>query len=532
MIERSALNRKTVVWFHPLQLYTMIMLFDDKNLMNSWIIWLILFSIPVISLLYIFAVAEKDTKGDMAMEYTFKFITLCSLFSSLFFEVVIWKIFPIYNLDSQELIYPRTYNSFFELNHTLNLPFLILSTFILIIVLLTSWYSQIDLTLYCSLILVTELCLLGAFSTTSIFIFLLLFELSALPIFILITYSGSPRRERIKASYYFMFFTLYGSISILLLILNTYSLLNIDFINNQESTNELVAWILLFIGFGVKIPLFPFHIWLPYAHVEASTSVSIVLAALMLKLGGFGLIKYMLPLFTVETHLFFRPFAIVICVIGALYGGIVAIRQIDLKRQIAFSSISHMSFATLGIFTFTEVGIKGAVYLMLSHGLTSSALFYLVGVLSERHHTRSILAFSGLFGVMPVFSFFLLIASLANVGFPGTSGFIPEFLILVAILSTIPSLLPILLLGMLAVTAATLISLLRLLFGNPKVIYTTSAWLDLTKIELFILTILSFWIIFAGFYDILPNFDYYYESEAYQVITIDGVPIDEYYLYM
>jgi NADH-quinone oxidoreductase subunit M len=247
----------------------------------------------------------------------------------------------------------------------------------------------------------------------------------------------------------------------------------------------------LFTAFAVKIPLFPVHIWLPYAHVEASTATSILLAALMLKLGGYGVLRFMLPLFNRETHLFFRPFAVLICVAGVIYGGLAALRQIDLKRQIAFSSISHMSFAMLGVFSFTEIGSKGAMYLMLSHGLTSSALFYLVGVLSERYHTRAISAYSGLFGIMPVFVTFLLFASLANIGFPGTSGFIPELYTLIAVLSMSPLLLLLTLLGMFVTTASSLVLLLRVMFGHIKTPNTFSSLSDLSRLEFVILLILS-----------------------------------------
>jgi NADH-quinone oxidoreductase subunit M len=195
----------------------------------------------------------------------------------------------------------------------------------------------------------------------------------------------------------------------------------------------------------------------------------------MLKLGGYGVLKFMLPLFSVETHLFFKPLALLICVLGTIYGGLCALRQIDMKRQIAFSSISHMSFATIGIFTFTEVGVKGSLYLMLSHGLTSAALFYLVGVLSDRYHTRSVFAFSGLLSAMPIFSFFMLVMSLANVGFPGTSGFLPELIVLVSVVSAAPLTLFLVLLGMLLTTASTLVLLLRILFGHTKIFYFKSS---------------------------------------------------------
>jgi NADH:ubiquinone oxidoreductase subunit 4 (subunit M) len=223
-------------------------------------------------------------------------------------------------------------------------------------------------------------------------------------------------------------FTLYGSISLLLLILNLYSLEQLNFLSvNSLNSRELpyISWILLFISFAVKIPLFPFHSWLPYAHLEASTASSILLAALMLKLGGYGLIQFMIPLFNVNAHLFFRPLVYFLCLLGLIYGALSSLRQIDLKRQIAFSSIAHMSLALIGIFTLSDTGIKGAVYLMISHGLGSCLLFFLIGVLSDRYHTRSILVYSGLSAVMPIFSIFVFFANFVNISFPLTSGFLP-----------------------------------------------------------------------------------------------------------
>jgi NADH-quinone oxidoreductase subunit M len=441
-----------------------------------------------------------------------KLATLLSLNISLAYGAFLWNIYPLQVIEEPleewldptlHLFYPSS--PWFELQHNLGLPFLLLSTFILLIAVLTAWYSITNPLLFTNLILVTELFLAAAFSCTNLFMFLLFFEAAALPVFILIVYCGSPRRERLKAAYYFLFFTLYGSISLLLLSLNLYSLNQLMFINNSfvDQLTTPTMWLLLFVAFAVKIPLFPFHIWLPYAHVEASTATSIVLAALMLKLGGYGVLKFMLPLFTMETHLFFRPAALLICVVGVIYGGLASLRQLDLKRQLAFSSISHMSFITAGIFTFTEAGAKGAVYLMLSHGLTSAALFYLVGVLSDRYHTRSVLIYSGLFGVMPLFAGFFILASLANVGFPGTSGFLPEFFMLTALVQAAPLTLLPMLLGMLLTTAGVLISLLRLLFGHPKVAPTGASWVDISKLEFFVLSALGFWILILGLYDIL-----------------------------
>ena len=443
--------------------------------------------------------SEEIPATNLGSSISIMLITLASLYTSLFYSALLWKIYPVYTAEGLAQ-YPA--NSWFELHHGLSLPFVLLSTSILIITLLTGWYSDVSKVLFASLILISEICLVGSFACTNLFVFLLFFEASALPIFILIVYCGSPRRERLKASYYFLFFTLYGSISLLLLLLNVYARSQVAFITSGGQ-DDYTGWVLLFIAFAVKIPLFPFHIWLPYAHVEASTPASIVLAALMLKLGGYGLIRYMLPLFSQEVHMYFRPLALFISSLGVIYGGICALRQLDLKRQIAFSSVAHMSFAAVGIFTFTEVGIKGSIYLMLSHGLTSSAMFYLVGVLSDRYHTRSSMAFGGLLGAMPLFSFFMIVASLSNVGFPGTAGFIPELLVLTGLLASVPLILFPVLLGMFLTTAGTLLALLRLLFGHIKTYYTESTFADVTKLELFVLATLSVWIVIMGLYDVL-----------------------------
>ena len=466
-----------------------------------------LFLIPFTTLLTICSISwYKKTDPEVTYKSIFgsnnsvMLISLISFYTSLLYSSWLWKVYPQFN-DEDLLVYPA--NSWFELQHNLSLPFVILSTSILIVALLTGWYSNVNKFIFASLLLVSEICLVGSFSCTNLFVFLLFFEASALPIFVLIVYCGSPRRERLKAGYYFLFFTLYGSLSLLLVIINTYATAQIAFLENYSLS--YTNWILLFIAFAVKIPLFPFHIWLPYAHVEASTPTSIILAALMLKLGGYGLIRFMLPVFNFEIHSYFKPAALFISIAGTIYGGLCALRQLDLKRQIAFSSVSHMSFAAVGIFTFTEIGIKGAIYLMLSHGLTSSALFYLIGVLSDRYHTRSSMAFGGLLGVMPLFSFFMILASLANVGFPGTSGFLPEFYILVGVISSTPTIIFPVLVGMFFTTTATILALLRILFGHVKTYYSSATFTDLNKLEFVLLANLGLWMIILGFFDILSN---------------------------
>jgi NADH-quinone oxidoreductase subunit M len=205
-------------------------------------------------------------------------------------------------------------------------------------------------------------------------------------------------------------------------------------------------------------------------------------------------------MFGLDVQQYFQPFVVFICLVGIIYGGFCALRQIDMKRQIAFSSISHMSFALLGVFTYTEIGIKGGFYLMISHGLTSAALFFLVGALSDRYHTRSVFAYSGLLAAMPIFIFFLTLVSLANVGFPGTSGFVPEFFVLVAIVSTSLYFLIPTLLGMFLTTAGGLLLVMRVAYGHLKS-YSNFNFSDLTRLETFILGSLGVLIIWLGLSD-------------------------------
>ena len=424
-----------------------------------------------------------------------KIINILSINITLSYSLYIWIKYPTLNN-----LYPS--NSWMEGYNILNMPLVILSIFILLISILTIWYMNVNINLICIIILFLEICLTGAFLCNNILIFLFLFEASSIPIYILILYCGSDRRERLKSAYYFMFFTLYGSISLLLAIINNFGVEQIELFMDINSENlTKIIWLLLFITFAVKIPLFPVHVWLPYAHVEASTATSILLAAIMLKLGGYGMIKFMIASLNININIYFRNFAIWICIIGCVYGSLVAIRQIDLKRQIAFTSIAHMSFSTIGIWTLNDTGIKGMVYLMLSHGLTSAILFYKIGIISSRYHTRSVLAISGLSASMPIFSSIFLFASMANVGFPGTSGFIPEFIIITAAIKAIPLITIFLIFGMVLTTAGSFLVLLRILFGNNKYIIN----IDITKLEMIICLIIIIPIIIIGLLDILDS---------------------------
>lgn len=287
-------------------------------------------------------------------------------------------------------------------------------------------------------ILLIELFLIISFVTTNMLIFYIFFESVLIPMFIMIGYWGS-RDRKIKAAYYFFFYTLFGSLFMLfgmLYIWNVTGSLNYIVLINQKFSiqSHMFLFILFFIPFAIKIPMFPFHIWLPEAHVEAPTIGSIILASLLLKLGSFGFLKFTIPLFWYGVS-YFSLLIDSLSILSIIYASLATIRQIDMKKIIAYSSIAHMNLIVLGLFSLNQHGIDGAIYLMIGHGIVSSALFYCVGVLYDRYHTRLLKYYGGLVILMPWFTIFFLLFTLANMSFPGTSNFVGEFVILLGVFS-------------------------------------------------------------------------------------------------
>jgi NADH-quinone oxidoreductase subunit M len=311
------------------------------------------------------------------------------------------------------------------------------------------------------------------------------------------------RERKIRAIYLFFFYTLLGSLCLLLALIYIYSrlgTLNYEYIYLAKFSfyEQCWLWFAFFLSFASKIPLFPFHIWLPEAHVEAPTVGSVLLAGILLKLGTYGLIRFNLNLFA-DASVFFSPLIFTLSILGIIYASMSALRQTDFKRIIAYSSIAHMNLVTMGIFSFNSIGIQGAIIQSISHGFVSAAMFFLIGILYQRYHTRQVLYFSGLTHVMPLYSTLFFIFTMANIALPGTSSFIGEFLVLLGIfkintLATIFATLGVILCGPYSLWVYN-----RICFGNLK-LNTTLLYKDLNKREFFILVSLLFPVLLMGLY--------------------------------
>ena len=316
----------------------------------------------------------------------------------------------------------------------ITLFFVLLSTFLTPICILASWRSiESRVKEYMITFLVLETMMVGVFASLDFVLFYLFFEGTLIPMFLLIGVWGGPRR--VYSAFKFFLFTLFGSVLLLLAILAMYFVAGTTDIPTLMATDFPVdmqywLWLGLFASFAVKVPMWPVHTWLPDAHVEAPTAGSMVLAGVLLKYGAYGFIRFSLPMLP-EASAFFTPLIFSLSVIAVIYTSLVALAQEDMKKLIAYSSVAHMGFVTIGIFSFNTQGIEGALLVMLSHGVVSAALFLCVGVIYDRCHSRDITHYGGLVHRMPVYAFVFLLFTLASVGLPGTSGFVGEFLALV-----------------------------------------------------------------------------------------------------
>ncbi len=312
-----------------------------------------------------------------------------------------------------------------------SMPFVLLTTFLMPFCILASWTSiEKRVKEYMVAFLVLETTMIGVFVAQDLVLFYLFFEAGLIPMFLIIGIWGGKRR--IYASFKFFLYTLLGSVLMLIAIMAMYwdagttdiaALLKHPFAPAMQTW----LWLAFFASFAVKMPMWPVHTWLPDAHVEAPTAGSVILAGILLKMGGYGFIRFSIPMFP-EASADFAPLVFALSVIAIIYTSLVALMQEDIKKLIAYSSVAHMGFVTMGIFTMTTQGIQGAMFQMVSHGLVSGALFLCVGVIYDRMHTREIAAYGGLVQRMPRYAVVFMVFTMANVGLPGTSGFIGEFL--------------------------------------------------------------------------------------------------------
>ncbi len=315
------------------------------------------------------------------------------------------------------------------------MPFVILTTFLMPFCIAASFNAiQKREKEYYALFLLLETLMIGVFCALDLVLFYAFFEAGLIPMFLIIGIWGGARR--IYASFKFFLYTLLGSVLMLLAIMAMYwtagtadivKLLAFKF----PSGMQYWLWLAFFASFAVKMPMWPVHTWLPDAHVEAPTAGSVILAGILLKMGGYGFLRFSIPMFP-EASLYFANFVFALSVIAIIYTSLVAMMQEDIKKLIAYSSVAHMGFVTMGLFTLNAQGVQGAVFQMVSHGLVSGALFLCVGVVYDRMHTREIAAYGGLVNRMPLYAMVFLLFTMANVGLPGTSGFVGEFLTLLA----------------------------------------------------------------------------------------------------
>jgi NADH-quinone oxidoreductase subunit M len=318
----------------------------------------------------------------------------------------------------------------------ISLPFVLLTTALMPIAIFAGWNSiNTRVKEYLAAFLILETLMIGVFVALDIVLFYLFFEGGLIPMFLIIGVWGGQRR--IYASYKFFLYTFLGSVLMLIAMITMVAIAGTSDVRELmtypfDADLQTWLWLAFFASFAVKMPMWPFHTWLPDAHVEAPTAGSVILAAVLLKMGGYGFLRFSLPMFPDASQLF-APMMFVLSAIAIVYTSLVALRQEDIKKLIAYSSVAHMGFVTMGIFTLNVQGIHGAMVQMISHGIISAALFLCVGVIYDRMHTREIAAYGGLAHRMPLYAVIFMVFTMANAGLPGTSGFVGEFLALVGV---------------------------------------------------------------------------------------------------
>ena len=402
--------------------------------MSGWPLLSVTTFLPLVGALFIFAIRGDDDISVRNARYVALWTTILTFILSLF----IWIGFDPQNPGFQFVEDGAWLGKSIRYRlgvDGISVLFVILTTFLMPACILASWESvQVRVKDYMIAFLLLETLMIGVFVSLDAVLFYLFFEGGLIPMFIIIGVWGGKRR--VYASFKFFLYTLAGSLLMLLAIMAMYFMAGTTDIPTLLAYKFPVEmqywlWIAFFASFAVKMPMWPVHTWLPDAHVEAPTAGSVILAGILLKMGGYGFLRFSLPMFP-EASAYFAPFVFTLSVVAIIYTSLVALRQEDIKKLIAYSSVAHMGFVTMGIFTGTMQGVQGGIFQMISHGIVSGALFLCVGVVYDRMHTREIAAYGGLINRMPLYALVFLIFTMANVGLPGTSGFVGEFLSLLA----------------------------------------------------------------------------------------------------
>ena len=450
----------------------------------------------------IFLLFIKSTEKNNSIKYVALFTSLINFFLSLY----LWKLFDN-NISDFQFVETRIWIKNF-INYKvgvdgISMLFIILATFITpLCIISVNNHVKIRLKEFLIAILLMETLMIGVFCSLDLIIFYLFFEGGLIPMFLIIGIWGGNRR--VYSAFKFFLFTLVGSVLMLIAIISIYWLsgtTDVEQLYNLgiDSKYQNYLWLAFFSSFAVKTPMWPVHTWLPDAHVEAPTAGSVLLAAVLLKMAGYGFIRFSVGLFP-DASTDFIPLIFTLSLIAIIYTSLVALMQDDMKKLIAYSSVAHMGFVTLGIFTFTHQGLEGSIFQMISHGLVSAALFLSVGVVYDRMKTREIKNFRGLVNIMPKYAIMFMIFTLGALGLPGTSGFIGEFLILMGtfkksfLAATIASV------GVILGAAYMLWLYKRIIFGELLSTIKKEVMPDLKRDEIFILSTLAILIIFLGFY--------------------------------
>ena len=457
--------------------------------------------LPLIGGLFILLSRSSDKSNYQSSKYVALFVS----FANFFVSIYLWYIFDPGTSDFQFVENRLWIEGFINYKvgiDGISILFIVLTTLITPLCIISVNQSiNTKLKEFLIAILVMESLMIGVFCSLDLVIFYLFFEGGLIPMFLIIGIWGGTRR--VYSAFKFFLFTLLGSVLMLVAIISIYWITgttDIVELNNLgvDVKYQNLLWLAFFSSFAVKTPMWPFHTWLPDAHVEAPTAGSVLLAAILLKMAGYGFIRFSIGLFPIASENFV-PLIYTLSLIAIVYTSLVALMQDDMKKLIAYSSVAHMGFVTLGIFTMTQQGLEGSIVQMISHGLVSAALFLCVGVVYDRMHSRLIITYGGLVSAMPKYAILFMVFTLAAVGLPGTSGFVGEFLILMGAFQKSFLVAAIASLGVILGAAYMLWLYKRVIFGE-LINKDLLKMLDLNKSEIFILISLAIPVLFFGFY--------------------------------